>query len=512
MLAVARTFALLGVEARQVRVEVDVRAGLPAFTIVGLPDAAVRESRERVRAGLANAGFKFPQRRITVNLAPANLPKAGPGFDLAIAAGVLAASDQLAPDRLSALGLAGEVALDGAIRAVPGALAMAECARACGLSRIAVPAANAREAALARLSEPSGGAPAPAVLGLGNLAELRLLGSPSEPATTPAPELAVSPGAAGLPDLAEIKGQPFLRHALEVAAAGGHSLLMTGPPGAGKSMAARRLPSILPPLAVPEAVEVLRVASACGASSTWAEARRRPFRHPHHTVSAAGLVGGGTPPRPGEVTMAHRGLLFLDELAEFSRDALEALRQPLEDGEIVITRARHSVRLPCRLMLVAAANPCPCGGRLAEEGCGCSPVAVRRYRDRLSGPLADRIDISVSIEQPSPEAMAAAPGEASAAVLARVQAARERQERRLGEGRCNAEMTAPELARHACLAAQARLRLAQGQRQLALSGRGHDRVIRVARTLADLDGVEAINARHLSEALSLRRRGPDDGS
>ncbi len=514
MLATARTFALLGVEAWPVRVEVDVRRGLPSFAIVGLPDAAVRESRERVRAALANAGFDFPQRRITVNLAPANLPKAGPGFDLAIAAGLLAASEQLSPDRLRGLGLVGELALDGSIRSVPGALAMAERARSCGLARIAVPEANAQEAALANLAGQDGAAARGEVevLGLANLSQLAALATDDEPTPTPAPQLQEPEAAGALPDLAEIKGQPFLRRVLEVAASGGHSLLMTGPPGAGKSMAARRLPSILPPLATPEAIEVMRVASACGAAPRLAEARRRPFRHPHHTISAVGLVGGGSPPRPGELTRAHRGLLFLDELAEFSRDALEALRQPLEDGEIVVARARHSARLPCRLMLVAAANPCPCGGRSGGEACDCAPAALRRYRGRLSGPLADRIDISVTVQQPLPRAMAVERGESSEIVRRRVTAARARQEARLGPGRCNAELTSAELARHAPLDTGARLALDAGQRRLGLTGRGHDRVVRVARTLADLDGLRAIGARHVVEALTLRRRGPEGGT
>ncbi|MEO8092489.1 MAG: YifB family Mg chelatase-like AAA ATPase [bacterium] len=512
MLATARTFALLGVEAWQVRVEVDVRRGLPSFAIVGLPDAAVRESRERVRAALANAGFEFPQRRITVNLAPANLPKAGPGFDLAIAAGVLAASEQLSPDCLRGLGLVGELALDGSIRSVPGALAMAERARRCGLAGIAVPEANAEEAALAKLGGRDGAEGGVEVLGLANLGQLATLGTGNQPESTPAPRLEVAEAGDPMPDLAEIKGQPFLRRVLEVAASGGHSLLMTGPPGAGKSMAARRLPSILPPLAATEVVEVMRVASACGAAPRLNEARRRPFRHPHHTISAAGLVGGGSPLRPGELTRAHRGLLFLDELAEFSRDALEALRQPLEDGEIVVARARHSARLPCRLMLVAAANPCPCGGRSEAEDCDCAPAALRRYRARLSGPLADRIDISVTVQQPSPGAMAAGRGESSEIVRRRVTAARGRQEARLGPGRCNAELTSAELTRHAPLDAGARLALDAGHRRLGLTGRGHDRVVRVARTLADLDGLRAIGARHVIEALTLRRRGPEAGT
>jgi magnesium chelatase family protein len=506
VLAAASTFALLGVEAKRVRVEVDVRRGLPSFTIVGLPDAAVREARERVRSALANTGFEFPQRRITVNLAPASLPKAGPGFDLAIAAGLLAATEQLPGAVLSGLGLAGELALDGSGRPVPGALSMAEAAGAAGLERLAVPRDNAPEAALTRLAAGNGSAgEGIEVFGLSGLAQLTALGVSGGLPPQPPPEVPDEPAGPRGPDLADVRGQPSLRRALEVAAAGGHSLLMTGPPGAGKSMAARRLPSILPPLSLREGIEAMRVASACGAAPAIADARRRPFRHPHHTISTAGLIGGGSPPRPGELTLAHRGLLFLDELAEFSRDALESLRQPLEDGEVVIARARHAVRLPCRVMLVAAANPCPCGGDRPGHECQCSPAEARRYRARLSGPLADRIDISVAVEQPSGRAMSSVPGEGSEPVRRRVAAARARQAERLGDGRCNAGLSVAELD-GVVIGRQARRTVAAGQRRLGLSGRGHARVLRLARTVADLDGSETVAEAHVAEALTLRRR------
>ncbi len=498
MLATARTFALVGVEARAVQVEVHVSRGLPVFSLVGLPDAAVRESRERVRAALVNSGFDYPQQRITANLAPADLRKAGPAFDLAIAAALLGASGQLDPAQLDHLALAGELALDGSIRPIAGALAMAEAARRSDAKAIAVPAANGAEATLA------GGR----VIPLGRLSELTTIGTEREPASPGAPDWPAERLGPELPDLADVRGQPFLSHALEVAAAGGHSVLIIGPPGAGKSLAARRLPSILPALSRVEALEVLRIASACGRSPRTAPPLARPFRAPHHTISAAGLVGGGSPPRAGEATLAHRGVLFLDELGEFSRQALEALRQPLEEGQVTIVRAGHAIELPCRFTLVAASNPCPCGRGEQSGDCECQPASVHRYRAKLSGALADRIDIAISVERPSAEDMAAPPPEASTRVRERVAAARDRQERRMGPGRCNGDMGLAEL-REACrLDRRARTVLAEGHARLGLSGRGHDRVLRLSRTIADLDGSESICVDHLTEALTLRRRGP----
>jgi magnesium chelatase family protein len=500
VLASAHTFTLLGVEVREVQVEVDVLSGgLPAFSLVGLPDAAVRESRERVRAALVNSGFKFPQRRITANLAPADLRKAGPSFDLAIAAALLAASGQLDGRLLEGVALAGELALDGSIRPVPGTLAMAEAARRRGSRAIAVPVANGSEAALAG---------EPRVVPLERLDQLLLLGSDDEPSAPPAFELSLN-GAAHRPDLSDLRGQPYLRGALEIAAAGGHSLLIIGPPGAGKSLAARRLPSIMPPLSRSEAMEVLRIASACGRFTNGQVSVQRPFRAPHHTISTAGLVGGGSPPRPGEVTLAHRGVLFLDELGEFTREALEALRQPLEEGRVTIARVRHAVELPCRFLLVAASNPCPCGRGEESGECDCQPTSARRYRAKLSGALADRIDIAVPVEPPTAEEMGTASGIDSASVRERVIVARERQGHRLGTGRCNGEMGLEELRSTARLDAAARRMLATGHAQLRLSGRGHDRVLRVARTVADLDGSERITAEHVAKALSLRRRSAE---
>ncbi len=469
MLATARTFTLDGISARPVRVEVDVHRGLPGFAIVGLPDAAVREARERVRAALANCGFEFPLRRIVVNLAPASLRKAGPGMDLAIAAALLSASGQLEWEALSRVAMAGELALDGSTRPVNGALAIAEAAREGGAEAIVVPAENGPEAALAE------GIDVIPLDGLGRLPAL--VAGEWEPARPQALPLQLG-GAAGGPDLADLRGQ--------------------------KSLAASRLPSILPPLASVEALEVARIASACG----WlggALPGGRPFRAPHHTISPAGLVGGGSPPRPGEATLAHRGVLFLDELCEFRRDALEALRAPLEAGEVSIARAGSRRSLPCRFMLVAAANPCPCGRGEADPDCGCAPSAVQRYQGRLSGALADRIDILAAVRQPSAADIGGGPGEPSKDVRERVTAARERQERRLGPGRCNAEMT-PGEARECALSLEAGALLAELYARQRLSGRAHDRALRLAQTIADLAGTETIGQGQMAQALQLRRR------
>jgi magnesium chelatase family protein len=504
MPATARTFALLGVAAREVEVEVDVRAGLPTFGLVGLPDAAVRESRERVRSAIVNSGFDFPQQRITASLAPADLRKAGPAFDLAIAAALLAASDQLPQEALAGCALAGELALDGSLRPIAGALAMAEEARRSGLARIGVAAASAGEAALAASGEDGTGL---RVVPLTRLDELRSLGGPEEPGPPKPPALDPDDlNGTGL-DLSDLRGQAALRWALEVAAAGGHGMVMLGPPGAGKSLAARRLPTIMPPLARAEAIEVIRIAGACGKPTP--HGGSRPFRAPHHTISTAGLIGGGNPPRAGEVTLAHKGILFLDELGEFARDALEALRQPLEDGRVTISRSRHTVELPCRFQLVAAANGCPCGRGADSGDCRCDPAHVRRYSARLSGALADRIDISLSVDQPSADAMAGPPGESSAVVRERVIVARERQAHRLGQGRTNAEMTPAQTHATCRLDPEAAGELAAGHGRLHLSGRGHQRVMRLARTVADLRGHERVTSDDVSSALMLRRRSED---
>jgi len=495
MLATARTFSLLGVEAIRVDAEVDIHRGLPSFSLVGLPDTAVRESRERVRAAIVNSGFEFPQQRITVNLAPADLRKAGPGFDLAIAAAVLAASAQVKPEALDKWSLAGELALDGGVRAVQGALAMAERASADGLAGIAVPAANALEAALI-----DGLVVAP-IRSLADLDRLLRDGELPEPEATPP---AAQPRL--LPDLADLRGQPSLRRALEVAAAGAHSLLITGPPGAGKSLAARRLPSILPEPCSAEAIEITRIAGAAGNGHRGHGLAPRPFRSPHHSISPAGLVGGGNPPRPGEITLAHGGVLFLDEVPEFSRASLEALRQPLEDGSVTITRARHSITFPTAFQLVAAANPCPCGHGEDSEACDCSPVQLKAYANRISGALSDRLDLIIAVAQPPAEALAGDPGVSSATVRTEVAEARARAGRRLGPGRANASMSGDEARTHAKLTTAAADHLSKAHARYGLSGRGWDRVLKVARTCADLAAAERVDVAHVGEALTGRTR------
>lgn len=495
MHSTARTYSLIGVDAREVRVEADVRTGLPSFTVVGLPDVAIREARERVRSAIVNSGFDFPQKRITANLAPADLRKTGPGFDLALAAAVLAASGQLPAGLLDGVALIGELALDGGVRPVPGVLAMAEAAGNGCAQALVVPQACGGEAALVADLR---------VIAIERLSQLAELGGEDEP-DPPAPLRLEVNGAIGeLPDLADLRGQASLAYALEVAAAGGHSLIMIGPPGAGKSMAARRLPSLLPPLDPVEAVEAIRVASACGHPLGPLVGGVRPFRAPHHTVSTAGLLGGGSPPRPGEISLAHMGVLFLDELPEFRRDVLEALRQPLEDGRVLIARAHGSIELPCRFQLIVAANPCPCGHGPSSQECECPEPAVRRYSAKLTGALADRIDLCLRLAQPSRAALSGARGPASEQVRDRVLVARERQAARLGPGRTNARM-APEQTRElAAIEPTAWALLRDETAGTKLSGRGFDRLIRVARTLADLEERETVSAENVHAAMMLR--------
>jgi magnesium chelatase family protein len=496
VIAHVQTFTLDGISARPVRVEVDVHRGLPAFSVVGLPDAAVREVRERVRAAMANCGFEFPLRRIVASLAPATLRKAGPGMDLAIASAILAASGQLGwSAEAERPAIVGELALDGSVRAVSGALAIAEAARELGAGAILVPAENGPEAALATGID---------VIPIESLAQIGALSSGKWTPERPAPlSLALDPDGEG-PDLADLRGQGDLKYALEVAAAGGHSLLIVGPPGAGKSMAASRLPSILPGPSPEEALEVARITSACRRLVGRAPGRR-PFRAPHHTISPAGLIGGGNPPRPGEATLAHRGVLFLDELCEYRRDTLESLRAPLETGWVSIARAGAWQRLPAQFIFVAAANPCPCGRGNADPECSCSPLSIQRYRARLDGALADRIDVLVAIRRPSAEQIGGSPGECSAAVRARVEAARAPQGERLGRGRCNAEMT-PAETRDCALSEAAAGLLADSYLRRELGGRAHDRVLRLAQTIADLAGSKEIEREQMAKALRLRRR------
>jgi magnesium chelatase family protein len=498
------TFAIDGVEPRQVWVEVDIRSGLPSFTIVGLADAAVRESRDRVRAAILNSRFEFPQTRITANLAPAFLRKVGPGFDAALALGVLAASGQVPAPALRAYAVFGELSLSGDLRDSPGALAVAEGARRAGLTRLIVPTERGREAAL--------------VDGLEVIAVPTLRAAAEVVMGARAPEVAElprhpGPSDGGEPDLADVRGHATPLLALEIAAAGGHNLLLEGAPGTGKTMLARRLVSILPPMTRRDAVEVTRIHSVAGLCADGLMTRR-PFRAPHHTISAAGLVGGGSPPRPGEATLANHGVLFLDELSEFQRSSLEALRQPLEDGQVTIVRGQRALVFPTQFMLIAATNPCPCGFAGVGDRCQCGEADLRRHRRRLSGPLLDRMDLLVNVERPTEEELRSRPVTSSEAARARIGEARERQRARLDDdpARCNGELSSRALRRYVELEPAAERVLARAYAAGALSARGRDRVLRVARTIADLQAREVVAAENVLSALSLRQRGSGEDS
>ena len=504
MLARISSFGLRGAEGYPVQVELDLANGLPAFTTVGLPDNAVREARDRVSSALRNSGFQFPLRRITVNLAPAEARKQGTHFDLPIALAVLSASGQLpAGDWSQRYCCAGELALDGTLRPVRGILAMAARARSQGFCGMVVPRENAAEASAAGLPAYGAGA-------LGEVARF-LSGDPDSCLSASVPSQACGEELPAALDLCDVRGQILARRALEIAAAGGHHLLLVGPPGAGKSMLARRLPGLLPEMTPGEALEVTRVHSACQVRRGEGLMSRRPFRAPHHSATQAALVGGGPAARPGEVSLAHGGVLFLDELAEFGRAALEALRQPLEDARVTVARVRETVEYPACFTLVAATNPCPCGWRgHPQRACLCTPAAVSRYLSRLSGPLLDRIDVQVEVEALPFADWAgsgrASRGESSADVRARVERARARQRERFAgaDFAVNARIPSGELRRHCALDSRGLFLLEGAARKLGLSARSLDRVLRVARTAADLEGAQAVADRHLGEAMQYR--------
>lgn len=502
MLARTWSAALVGIDAVKVGVEVDIAGGLPGIVVVGLPDMAVQESRERVKAALKNAGYAFPMRKIVINLSPADLRKEGPSFDLPISMGILAASEQVNPQLLDSHLFLGEVSLDGSLRPVTGVLAIAAAAQKLGLPGIVVPEANVREAAVVKGLK---------VYGFNHLAHVAdFLNNPANYSPVELDgetELARSPYT-GL-DLKDVKGQAQARRALEIAAAGGHNVIFVGPPGSGKTMLARRLPSILPPLSFEEALEVTQIHSVAGMlREKGALVNERPFRSPHHSASGPSLVGGGSFPKPGEISLAHRGVLFLDELTEFKRDVLEFLRQPLEDGSVTISRTRQSVSFPAQFTLVASTNPCPCGyfGDTIQP-CTCTPRQRESYWAKLSGPLMDRIDLQVAVNRLKPEEITRQfSGEGSAPIRERVQIASDRIQARFKHDspRSNAEMQSRHL-RQWCALDETSTQLLEGAiRKLGLSARATDRILKVSRTIADLAEDDTIQSHHVAEAVQYR--------